>query len=172
MRNLSFGEAIDDALASAMATDSRIILIGEDVRLMHNSLFLRFGAKRVRETPISESAFLGAGVAAAIAGLRPVVEIMMADFLGVAMDALLNQAAKLEAFSGGRWRFPPPPPTRASALGSGGRKNVQFDVPAEGARGPVPRVWKPLPLGQAELRHSAARGPEAPRCAGRSARRA
>ncbi|MBN1642325.1 MAG: pyruvate dehydrogenase [Anaerolineae bacterium] len=106
MRTLSFSEAIDDALAQAMAQDARIVVWGEDVPLMRRNLLVRFGPERVRATPISESAFLGAGVAAAMAGLRPVVEIYMADFLGVCMDALLNHAAKVEAFSGGKWTAP------------------------------------------------------------------
>ena len=103
MRTLFFTQAIDDALAQAMTDDPRIILFGEDIPLLRRNLLVRFGPRRVRGTPISESAFLGAGVAAAMAGLRPVVEMYMVDFLGVCMDALLNHAAKVEAFSGGRW---------------------------------------------------------------------
>jgi pyruvate/2-oxoglutarate/acetoin dehydrogenase E1 component len=106
MRTMFFTEAIDDALAQAMADDSRIIIFGEDVQLLRRNLLVRFGPKRVRGTPISESAFLGAGVSAAMAGLRPVVELYMVDFLGVAMDAMLNHAAKLETFSGGKWTAP------------------------------------------------------------------
>lgn len=106
MRTMEFGQAIDDALAQAMARDPRILLFGEDVPLLRRELLVRFGPQRVRGTPISESAFVGAGVAAAMAGLRPVVELYMVDFLPVAMDALVNHAAKLEAFSGGRWRAP------------------------------------------------------------------
>ncbi len=106
MRNMYFSQAIDEALAQAMADDARILLFGEDVPVLRRDLLVRFGPKRVRGTPISESAFLGAGVAAAMAGLRPVIEIYMVDFLGVCMDALLNQAAKIETFSGGRWTAP------------------------------------------------------------------
>ncbi len=106
MRNMFFTQAIDDALGQAMADDPRIVLFGEDVPLLRRDLLVRFGPKRVRGTPISESAFLGAGVAAAMAGLRPVVEVYMVDFLGVCMDALLNHAAKVAAFSGGRWTAP------------------------------------------------------------------
>jgi pyruvate dehydrogenase E1 component beta subunit len=106
MRTLFFSQAIDDALAQAMADDPRIILFGEDIPLLRRNLLVRFGPKRVRSTPISESAFLGAGVAAAMAGLRPVVEMYMVDFLGVCMDALLNHAAKVETFSGGKWNAP------------------------------------------------------------------
>lgn len=106
MKTMKFTEAIDDAIAQAMQNDSRIIIFGEDVPLLRRNLLVRFGPNRVKGTPISESAFLGAGIAAAMAGLRPVVELYMVDFLGVAMDALLNHAAKLETFSGGKWTAP------------------------------------------------------------------
>jgi pyruvate/2-oxoglutarate/acetoin dehydrogenase E1 component len=102
----SYSDAIDAALTAAMADDDRIVVLGEDVRMMRRSLYLRFGARRVRNTPISESAMLGAGLGAAMAGLRPVVEIMFVDFLPVAMDMLVNHVAKLEAFSNGNWRAP------------------------------------------------------------------
>ncbi len=216
MRTMFFTQAVDDALAQAMADDPLIVLFGEDVPLLRRDLFVRFGPKRVRGTPISESAFLGAGVAAAMAGLRPVVEMYMVDFLGVCMDALLNHAAKVEAFSGGKWRAPlvvrapcgggygdggqheqslwgwlahipgltvivPSTPADAGGLmlaalqhdgpviflehkllsetwleflGSGARRTVQFDVPAEGAKGAVPKTWKPIPIGKAVLRRA------------------
>lgn len=106
MKRMGFSEAIDDALGQAMAQDAHIVLLGEDVQGIHGGLFVRFGRQRVRNTPISEAAFLGAALAAAMAGLRPVAEIMLVDFIAVAVDALLNHAAKLEAFSGGRWNAP------------------------------------------------------------------
>ena len=106
MRTLSFAEAIEDAIAQAMSHDSSVIIMGEDVQLLRANLFSRFGKKRVINTPISESAFLGAGVTAAMAGLRPIVEIMLIDFIGVAMDALLNHAAKTQFFSGDDWKVP------------------------------------------------------------------
>lgn len=106
MKTMYFTEAVDDAIAQAMVQDPRIILFGEDVPLLRRNLLARFGPQRVRGTPISESAFLGAGVAAAMAGLRPVVELYMVDFIGVAVDALLNHAAKLKCFSGGKWTAP------------------------------------------------------------------
>lgn len=106
MKTLSFAQAIEDAVAQAMADDPRIIIFGEDVALFRRSLFLRFGADRVRSTPISEAAFVGAAVTASMAGLRPIVEVMLVDFIGVAMDALLNHAAKVETFSGGKWKAP------------------------------------------------------------------
>jgi len=106
MRTLRFADAIEDALAQAMAKDPRIVIFGEDVHTFRLNLFVRFGEQRVRPTPISEAAFLGAAVGAAMAGLRPVVEIMLVDFIGVAVDALLNHAAKIETFSGGTWKVP------------------------------------------------------------------
>src|SRR5512143_101244 len=106
MKQMSFSDAIDDALGQAMAKDPRIILLGEDVQGIHGGLFVRFGRQRVRNAPISEAAFLGAAVTASMAGLRPVAEIMLVDFIPVAVDALLNQAAKLEMFSGDRWNAP------------------------------------------------------------------
>ena len=214
MRTMFFTQAIDDALAQAMAADPRIIILGEDISLLRRDLLVRFGPQRVRGTPISESAFLGAGVAAAMAGLRPVVEMYMVDFLGVCMDALLNHAAKVSSFSGGKWTAPivvrapcsggygdggqheqslwgwlahipgltvivPSTPADAGGLmmaalqcdgpviflepkllseswleflGSGRRRTVQYDIPAAGARGPVPKKWKPLPIGEAAYR--------------------
>jgi len=106
MNSMFFTEAIDDAIAQAMSNDPNIILFGEDVQLLRRNLLVRFGPKRIRNAPISESAFVGAGVAAAMAGLRPIVEMYMVDFLGVCMDALLNHAAKTESFSGGKWNVP------------------------------------------------------------------
>lgn len=106
MTETLFAEAIDRSVADAMASDERVVVFGEDVPTIRRNLAARFGTDRVRGTPISESAFLGAGVGAAMAGLRPIVEIMLVDFLGVCMDGLLNHAAKFETFSGGRWKVP------------------------------------------------------------------
>ena len=106
MRTMNFAEAIEDALAYMMAKDERVIILGEDVEMIRMNLFARFGKERVLAAPISESAFVGAAVSAAMAGLRPVVEVMLVDFIGVAMDALLNHAAKVNVFSGGKWNAP------------------------------------------------------------------
>lgn len=106
MSRRQFSEAADLAVAQAMAADERIVVIGEDVHGLRAPLFARFGAKRVIAAPISESAFVGAAVGAAMAGLRPIVEVMFVDFVAVALDAILNHAAKLESFSGGRWSCP------------------------------------------------------------------
>lgn len=106
MKTMEFTEAIDSALGQAMADDKNIIILGEDVHTLRVNLYSRFGKDRIKHTPISESAFLGASVTAAMAGLRPVVEIMLIDFLGVAMDGLLNHASKIHFFSGGKWNVP------------------------------------------------------------------
>jgi len=106
MNTMTFATAIEDALAQAMADDERIVIMGEDVHTIRRNLVARFGEERVLPTPISEGAFVGAAVTAAMGGLRPVVEVMLVDFIAVAMDAVLNHAAKVEAFSGGRWQVP------------------------------------------------------------------
>ncbi|MEE9465703.1 MAG: pyruvate dehydrogenase, partial [Candidatus Neomarinimicrobiota bacterium] len=103
---MTFAAAIESALAQAMAADERIIIWGEDVQAMRMNLTTRFGEGRIKQAPISEGAFVAAGVSAAMAGLRPVVEVMLVDFISVAMDAVMNQAAMVAAFTGGRWQVP------------------------------------------------------------------
>lgn len=99
MAVLSFREAIRDALAEEMERDPTVVVIGEDVELggvfnVTPGLIERFGHKRVVDTPISELAFTGAAFGAAVKGLRPVVEIMFGDFLGLVLDTLVNQSSK------------------------------------------------------------------------------
>ena len=111
--------AINEALHQAMASDPDVIVMGEDVAggggrgeawggIMGatRGLLKAFGPTRVRDTPISEIGFVGAGVGAALTGLRPVVELMFIDFIGVCLDPLLNQAAKLRYMFGGKARVP------------------------------------------------------------------
>ena len=106
MKKMKFTEAIDNAIAQEMANDPSIIILGEDVHALRSTLYARFGKERIKSTPISESAFLGASVTAAMLGLRPIVEIMLVDFIAVAMDSLVNHAAKNTFFSGGKWNTP------------------------------------------------------------------
>jgi acetoin:2,6-dichlorophenolindophenol oxidoreductase subunit beta len=106
MTVMRYGQAVDFALGEAMAEDDTVVTWGEDVKLTHRELLTRFGPERVRDTPISESAFLYAGIGAAMAGLRPVVEIMLIDFLPVAWSGIVNAASKFRDFSGGRWEVP------------------------------------------------------------------
>ena len=105
MKKMSFSQAIEDALIQAMLVDDRIIIMGEDVHTNRTNIVARF-TDRVIPTPISESAFLGAGVTAAMAGLRPIVELWMIDFICVAFDAIVNHASKIYDFSGKRWKVP------------------------------------------------------------------
>src|SRR5512136_49549 len=98
MRKLTFESAIEDALMQAMAKDEKIIIMGEDVHGLRLNLRVRFGRERVLPTPISEAAFVGAAVGAAMAGLHPVVEVMLVDFIAVTMDAIINHAAKIDTF--------------------------------------------------------------------------
>ena len=112
VRELTFGEAIREALAEEMRRDSRVVLFGEDVAeagttfKVLKGLVDEFGTSRIIDTPISEAGFTGLGVGAAMTGLRPVVDIMFGDFLALVMDQVVNQAAKVHYMSGGAWRVP------------------------------------------------------------------
>lgn len=106
MTHVDLTTAIDRAVGQAMAEDDRILVIGEDVPALRRTLLTEFGPDRVMEAPISESAFLGAGVGAALGGLRPIVEIMFVDFLSVALHQLTNEAAMIGPLSNRRWSVP------------------------------------------------------------------
>ena len=112
VRNISFGDAIREALAEEMRRDSRIVLLGEDVAeagtpfKVVKGLVEEFGKERIIDTPISEAGFTGLAVGAAMTGLRPVVDIMFGDFMTLIMDQVVNQAAKIHYMSGGRWKVP------------------------------------------------------------------
>lgn len=111
-RRLTIAKAMSEALAQEMARDPRVLVMGEDIARLGGvfgttqGLLARFGPERVRDTPISETAFIGAAVGLAAAGLRPVVELMFVDFFGVCMDSIYNLAAKQSYFSGGRVTCP------------------------------------------------------------------
>lgn len=111
-RVLSFPAAIAEALHQQMARDENVIVFGEDVGATGGifqataGLQARFGPMRVRDTPISEATFVGAGIGAAIAGLRPVVELQIFDFVALTMDMLVNQAAKFRYMLGGQPTVP------------------------------------------------------------------
>ena len=104
---MTYREALRLALREEMARDERVFLMGEEVGVFDGSykvtagLSKKFGPKRVRDTPISEEGFVGAGVGAAMLGERPVVEIMTINFILVAMDQVVNHAAKIGAMFGG-----------------------------------------------------------------------
>ena len=108
----TYAEAIKDVLAEEMRRDPDVFVMGEDVAEQGGifgctrGLVNEFGKERVRNTPISEAGFIGAGVGAACAGMRPVVELMYMDFTYVSMDQLLNQAAKIRYMFGGKAKVP------------------------------------------------------------------
>src|SRR5687767_6709241 len=112
VREISFGEAIREALAEEMRRDKTIVLMGEDVAeagttfKVLKGLCEEFGTERIIDTPISEPGFAGIGVGAAMTGMRPVVDLMFGDFLTLVMDQLVNQAAKIHYMSGGKWKVP------------------------------------------------------------------
>ncbi|MBN2156019.1 MAG: pyruvate dehydrogenase [Candidatus Lokiarchaeota archaeon] len=105
MKRMNFDEAIENAIIQAMLEDDRIIIMGEDVHTNRSALVARF-SDRIFPTPISEASFLGAGITAAMAGLKPIVELWMIDFICVAFDAIVNHATKVYDFSGKRWGVP------------------------------------------------------------------
>ncbi len=112
MATKTYLQAINDGLRQEMERDSSIILLGEDIGRfggcfgVTQGLFDQFGEDRVKDTPITESAIIGAATGAAAAGLRPVAELMFVDFIGVAMDQLFNQAAKMHFMFGGKIKIP------------------------------------------------------------------
>jgi acetoin:2,6-dichlorophenolindophenol oxidoreductase subunit beta len=110
---MKFAQALGAALDEALAADDRVFLLGEDIAdpgggvfAVTKGLSTKYGAQRVRATPISEQAIVGAAIGAAISGMRPVAEIMLMDFLAVCMDQLSNHAAKLRYMSGGQTSVP------------------------------------------------------------------
>ncbi len=111
-RELTFAEAIREALAEEMRRDPSVFIIGEDVAeagtpfKVLSGLVEEFGVKRVIDSPISEPGFSGLGVGAAMTGMRPVVDLMFGDFLTLAMDQIVNQAAKIHYMSGGKMKAP------------------------------------------------------------------
>ncbi len=112
MRNITYLEAINEALHEAMAADERVIMMGEDIGVYGGAfgatkgLIHAFGSNRVRNTPISESALAGACVGAAMTGLRPVFELQFSDFITIALDQIVNQAAKNRYMYGGQVSVP------------------------------------------------------------------
>jgi acetoin:2,6-dichlorophenolindophenol oxidoreductase subunit beta len=111
-RELTFAQAVREALAEEMRRDSRVCILGEDVAEAGTpfkvlaGLVEEFGTERVIDTPISEAGFTGVGVGAAMTGMKPVVDIMFGDFLTLTMDQMVNQAAKVHYMSGGKWNVP------------------------------------------------------------------
>jgi acetoin:2,6-dichlorophenolindophenol oxidoreductase subunit beta len=131
MPELSYREAVRDALSRAMRDDEDVFIMGEDIAEMGGSMGVtqgmleEFGAERVRNTPISEMAIVGAGIGAAMQGMRPVVEVMYEDFTTLAMEQIVNQAAKHRSMSGGQVKVPLTIRTQGGAGWSPGAQHAQ-----------------------------------------------
>jgi pyruvate dehydrogenase E1 component beta subunit len=131
MPELTYREAVRDALARALRENESVFLMGEDIAEMGGSMAVtqglleEFGPERVRNTPISEIAIVGSGIGAAIQGMRPVVEIMYEDFLTLSMEQLVNQAAKHRTMSGGQVKVPLTIRTQGGAGWSPGAQHAQ-----------------------------------------------
>ncbi|MFN8186942.1 MAG: alpha-ketoacid dehydrogenase subunit beta [Gaiellales bacterium] len=131
MPELTYREAVRDAMVQAMRADPDVFLMGEDIAEMGGSMgvtqgmLAEFGPERVRNTPISEMAIVGAGIGAAMQGMRPIIEIMYQDFTTLAMEQLVNQAAKHRYMSGGQHRVPLTVRTQGGAGWSPGAQHAQ-----------------------------------------------
>ena len=131
MPELTYREAVRDAMSEAMRRDDDVFVMGEDIAEMGGSMGVtqgmleEFGPERVRNTPISEMAIVGAGVGAAISGMRPIVEIMYQDFTTLAMEQLVSQAAKHRYMSGGQIKVPLTVRTQGGAGWSPGAQHAQ-----------------------------------------------
>src|SRR6059036_543114 len=131
MPEITYREAVRDALETAMRDDDDVFIMGEDIAEMGGSMgvtqgmLAEFGPKRIRNTPISEMAIVGSGIGSAMQGMRPVVEIMYEDFLTLSMEQLVNQAAKHRTMSGGQLSVPLTIRTQGGAGWSPGAQHAQ-----------------------------------------------
>ena len=148
-RELTYGEAVKEAIAEEMRRDPRVFLIGEDVAEAGHpfktlvGLVQEFGTDRVIDTPISEPGYAGIGVGAAMTGMRPVVDVMFGDFITLTMDQMVNQAAKAHYMSGGKIKVPivfrtTLGATRRSAAITSGRRSSSVDGRPAGTRSGCP----------------------------------
>jgi pyruvate dehydrogenase E1 component beta subunit len=132
MRELTYADALREALREEMLRDPNVILLGEEIGVFNGvykvtrGLLDEFGPERVRDTPISEAAITGAAVGLALAGMRPVAEIMYMDFLPICMDQLVTQAAKMRFMSGGQLKVPMVLRTQYSLGRQHGAQHSQF----------------------------------------------
>jgi acetoin:2,6-dichlorophenolindophenol oxidoreductase subunit beta len=131
MPEVTYREAVRDGIAQAMRADDSVFIMGEDIAEMGGSMGVtqglldEFGPERVRNTPISEMAIVGAGIGAAMAGMRPIVEIMYEDFLTLSLEQIVNQAAKHRYMSGGQLTVPLTIRTQGGAGWSPGAQHAQ-----------------------------------------------
>jgi pyruvate/2-oxoglutarate/acetoin dehydrogenase E1 component len=111
-KKMTFRDAVREGIRCALKNDPRVFLMGEDVGhyggcfAVSRGLLAEFGEERIRDTPLAESAFVGAGIGAALGGMRPIVEIMTCNFSLLALDQIMNTAATLLHMSGGQFNVP------------------------------------------------------------------
>lgn len=149
MKSITFREAINQALDEEMARDPSVFLIGEDVGgvwqgplLQYGGLSDKYGPERVRMTPISEMAIVGAAIGAAATGMRPVAELMFIDFIGCAMDEVLNMMTKMRYLFGGQIKLPV---TITAASGAGLSTAAQHSQSLEGMLMSIPGLKIVIP---------------------------
>lgn len=155
MAQLSYREAVAAAIAQEMRLDDRVVFIGEDIAAAGGvfkateGLLAEFGNQRVRDTPISEQAILGAAMGAAMTGLRPVAEIMFSDFFAVCWDIVVNQIAKSRFMSDGQCSFPL---VIRSANGGGSRFGAQHSQSIENWAMAIPGLKVVAPSSPADVK--------------------
>ncbi|MEU8875943.1 alpha-ketoacid dehydrogenase subunit beta [Streptomyces javensis] len=155
-RKTTYREELREALREAMRSDDRVFLMGEDVGRYGGcfgvslGLLEEFGPERVRDTPLSESAFVGAGIGAALAGMRPIVEIMTVNFSLLALDQILNNAATLLHMSGGQL---PVPLVIRMTTGAGRQLAAQHSHSLEGWYAHIPGIRVIAPATLEDARH-------------------
>ena len=148
MREINIRQAIGEALDEEMARDPSVFIIGEDVGPMGGlmgeigGLYQKYGIDRVRDTPLSEAAILGAAIGSAITGLRPIARMRFADFLGVAWDEIMNQMTKMKYMFGGKIKMPL---TMDALTGAGRRSAAQHSQSIEGMMMSIPGLKIVLP---------------------------
>ena len=160
-REITYREAIRDAIREALLTDPRVFLMGEDVGryggcyAVTKGLLDEFGPDRIRDTPLSESAFVGAGIGAALGGMRPIVEIMTVNFSLLALDQIVNNAATIRHMSGGQFEVPV---VIRMATGAGRQLAAQHSHSLEGWYAHIPglKVVTPATLEDARFMLAAA----------------
>jgi pyruvate/2-oxoglutarate/acetoin dehydrogenase E1 component len=155
MTTMTYREAVRSALREALRGDPRVFLMGEDVGryggcfAVTHGLLDEFGPDRVRDTPLSESAFVGAGIGAALGGMRPIVEVMTVNFSMLALDQIVNNAATIRYMSGGQFNIPL---VVRMATGGGRQVAAQHSHSLEGWYAHVPGISVLTPATPADAR--------------------
>jgi pyruvate dehydrogenase E1 component beta subunit len=155
MPRMTYREAVRSAMREAMRADPRVFLMGEDVGsyggafAVSHGLLEEFGSERIRDTPLSESTFVGAGIGAALGGMRPIVEIMTVNFSLLALDQIVNNAATLRHMSGGQFGVPL---LIRMATGGGRQLAAQHSHSLEGWYAHIPGIKVVVPATVADAR--------------------